>query len=147
MRLDTRGCTDTVRESALEVVSWRKTPCRTGDSNLLEYCAWLFSQSTIWAIPSRPWNSVILTTRYNITEEIRSNSVTLTTWRSLQAVRVSVQKQRLPIEIFVQYSYSLLTSKRAEIGHQLRRKNQCNTNAAMYTYEQRLPTEIFVQYS
>ena len=27
------GCTDTVRESALEVDSGRKIPCRTGDSN------------------------------------------------------------------------------------------------------------------
>ena len=30
----TRGCTDTVRESALKVDSWRKIPCRTGESNL-----------------------------------------------------------------------------------------------------------------
>ena len=30
----TRGCTDTVRESALEVDSGRKIPCRTGESNL-----------------------------------------------------------------------------------------------------------------
>ena len=31
----TRGCTDTVRESALKVDSGRKIPCRTGESNLL----------------------------------------------------------------------------------------------------------------
>ena len=30
----TRECTDTVRESALKVVSGRKIPCRTGKSNL-----------------------------------------------------------------------------------------------------------------
>ena len=30
----TRGCTDTVRESALKVDSRRKIPCCTGDSNL-----------------------------------------------------------------------------------------------------------------
>ena len=30
----TRGCTDTVRESALRVDSGRKIPCRTGESNL-----------------------------------------------------------------------------------------------------------------
>ena len=30
----TRGCTDTVRESALKVDSGRKIPCRTGKSNL-----------------------------------------------------------------------------------------------------------------
>ena len=30
----TRGCTDTVRESALKVDCRRKIPCRTGDSNL-----------------------------------------------------------------------------------------------------------------
>ena len=29
-----RGCTDTVRESALKVDSRRKIPCRTGESNL-----------------------------------------------------------------------------------------------------------------
>ena len=29
----TRGCTDTVRESALKVHSGRKIPCRTGESN------------------------------------------------------------------------------------------------------------------
>ena len=28
------GCTDTVRESALKGNSWRKIPCRTGESNL-----------------------------------------------------------------------------------------------------------------
>ena len=30
----TRGCTDTVTESALKVASARKIPCRTGESNL-----------------------------------------------------------------------------------------------------------------
>ena len=30
----TRGCTDSVRESALKVDSGRKIPCRTGESNL-----------------------------------------------------------------------------------------------------------------
>ena len=30
----TRGCADTVRESALKVDSGRKIPCRTGESNL-----------------------------------------------------------------------------------------------------------------
>ena len=34
IRLHTRGCTDTVRESALKVDSWRLFPCRTGESNL-----------------------------------------------------------------------------------------------------------------
>ena len=29
-----RGCTDTVRESAIKVDSWRKIPRRTGESNL-----------------------------------------------------------------------------------------------------------------
>ena len=29
-----RGCTDTVRESALKVDSGRKIPCRIGESNL-----------------------------------------------------------------------------------------------------------------
>ena len=38
-----RGCTDTVRESALKADSGRKIPCRTGDSNPQQYCAWLFS--------------------------------------------------------------------------------------------------------
>ena len=30
----TRGCTDTVRDSALKVDSRKKIPCRTGESNL-----------------------------------------------------------------------------------------------------------------
>ena len=30
----TRACTDTVRESALKVDSWRKIPCCIGESNL-----------------------------------------------------------------------------------------------------------------
>ena len=39
-------CTDTVRESALEVDSGRKKiPRRTGDSNPRQYCAWLFSRT------------------------------------------------------------------------------------------------------
>ena len=32
------GCTDTVRESALEADSRRKIPCLTGDSNPRRYC-------------------------------------------------------------------------------------------------------------
>ena len=36
------GCTDTVRESALEVNSGRKIPCRTWDSNPCQYCQRLF---------------------------------------------------------------------------------------------------------
>ena len=37
------GCTDTVRESASEADSGRKIPCRTRDSNPLQYCARFFS--------------------------------------------------------------------------------------------------------
>ena len=36
---DACDCTDAVRESALEVDSGRKIPCRTRDSNLRQYCA------------------------------------------------------------------------------------------------------------
>ena len=39
------GCTDTVRESALEADSGRKIPCVTGDSNPRQYCALLFSRT------------------------------------------------------------------------------------------------------
>ena len=42
-----RGCTDTVRESALKV-DWdceRKYPSRNGDSNPRQYCAWLLSRT------------------------------------------------------------------------------------------------------
>ena len=39
------GCTDTERESALKVDSGRKIPCRTGDSNPRQYCAWLFNRT------------------------------------------------------------------------------------------------------
>ena len=35
----TRGCTDTVRESALEVDCGRKIPCRTRESTLPQRCA------------------------------------------------------------------------------------------------------------
>ena len=35
----TRGCTDTVRESALKVDLERKIPCRTGESNLRQWRA------------------------------------------------------------------------------------------------------------
>ena len=38
------GCTDTVRESALEVDSGRKIPCRIWDSNPRQYCTQLFSR-------------------------------------------------------------------------------------------------------
>ena len=34
----TRGCTDTVRESALKV-DWEKIPCRPGESKLPQWCA------------------------------------------------------------------------------------------------------------
>ena len=37
-----RGCTDTVRETALEADSWTKIHCRIWDSNPRQYCAWLF---------------------------------------------------------------------------------------------------------
>ena len=37
------GCLDTISESALKVDSGRKIPCRSGDSNLHQYCIWLFS--------------------------------------------------------------------------------------------------------
>ena len=40
------GCTDTVRQSALEADSGRKVPCHTGDSSPRSYCAWLFSGSS-----------------------------------------------------------------------------------------------------
>ena len=38
-----RVCTNTVRESALNINFWRQIPCRTGDSNPRHYCAWIFS--------------------------------------------------------------------------------------------------------
>ena len=49
----TQGCTDTVRESVLEAVSGKKIPCRTGDSNPCQYCAWpSVRHSTNRAIPA-----------------------------------------------------------------------------------------------
>ena len=48
-------CTDTVRESALVVDSGRKIPCRTGDSNPRQYCAWLFSRTLYQLNYSRPF--------------------------------------------------------------------------------------------
>ena len=35
------GCTHTVRESAPKGDTGRKVPCRTGQSNLRQHCAWL----------------------------------------------------------------------------------------------------------
>ena len=40
-----RGCTDTVRQSALKADTDRKIPCRTGDSNPRQYCTWLFNRT------------------------------------------------------------------------------------------------------
>ena len=40
-----RVCANTVRESTLNVGSWRKLPWRTGDSNASQYCAWPFSRT------------------------------------------------------------------------------------------------------
>ena len=42
-----RGCTDTVRASALDADSGRKIPCRTRDSNLCQYCIWLFQSDAL----------------------------------------------------------------------------------------------------
>ena len=39
------GGTNTVSESALNVDYGRKIPCRTGDSNLRQYCAWVLSRT------------------------------------------------------------------------------------------------------
>ena len=51
----TRGCTDTVRESALQVDSWRKIPCRTGESNLRQQLAGLtLYQLSYISTPFRP---------------------------------------------------------------------------------------------
>ena len=52
------GCTDTVRESALEADSGRKIPCRTVDSNPRQYCAWLFSRTLYPLSFPRHWLSV-----------------------------------------------------------------------------------------
>ena len=38
------GCVDTIRESALEVDSGKKSPCHAGGSNLCQYCTSLFSR-------------------------------------------------------------------------------------------------------
>ena len=48
--------TDAIRESAPEADSGRTIPCRTGDSNPRQYCAWPFSQMLYpWSHPcSKP---------------------------------------------------------------------------------------------
>ena len=54
----TRGCTDTVRESALEVDSGgKKIPCRTWDSNPRQYCAWPSSRTLYPLSYPRPLES------------------------------------------------------------------------------------------
>ena len=40
-------CMDIVRESALEVDSWRKIPCRNGDSNPRQYCTLAFQSDVL----------------------------------------------------------------------------------------------------
>ena len=47
------GCTDTERESALKADSGRKIPCRTGDSNPRQYCAWIFNR-TLYPLSYHP---------------------------------------------------------------------------------------------
>ena len=49
------GCTDTIRESALEVDSGRKIPCHTRDLNSHQYCAWLFSRTLYQLSSSCPF--------------------------------------------------------------------------------------------
>ena len=49
------GCTDSVRESALEVDFGRKIPCHTGDSNPRQYCSWLFSRTLYQLSYSHPF--------------------------------------------------------------------------------------------
>ena len=53
------SCSDTLRQSALEVYSSRKISCCTRDSNPHLYYAWLFRCSTNWAICT-PWKSICL---------------------------------------------------------------------------------------
>ena len=48
------GCTDTVRQSALEVDSGRNIPCCTGDSNPRQYYAWFFSRTLYQLSYTRP---------------------------------------------------------------------------------------------
>ena len=64
----TRGCADTVKESALSVDSVRKIPCRTGESNLrwLRACPMLYQLSYIpIPIPIRHYTSILF--RYLMT--------------------------------------------------------------------------------
>ena len=42
MRLHT-GAVQTPKECALKAESGRKIPCRTGESNRIQYCVWLFN--------------------------------------------------------------------------------------------------------
>ena len=49
------GCTDTVRESALEVDFAREIPCRIGDSNPRQYCGWLLSRTLCHVNYSHPY--------------------------------------------------------------------------------------------
>ena len=49
----TRGCTDTVEESALKVESGRKIPCSTGESNLRQQRASLMLYQLSY-IPTPP---------------------------------------------------------------------------------------------
>ena len=50
------GCTDTVRESALEVDSGRQIPSRTGNSNPRQYYTWRFHSDALPTELSRSKN-------------------------------------------------------------------------------------------
>ena len=47
------GCTNTVREFALTVDSGRENLCRSGESEMREYRAWLFSRR-VWGLNDIP---------------------------------------------------------------------------------------------
>ena len=55
MRVNEHGvCMGTVSESALKIYSGRKIRCRTGDSNLCQCSAWLFSRTLYQLSYPRP---------------------------------------------------------------------------------------------
>ena len=74
------GCTDTVRQSALEVDSGRTIPCLTGDSNPHQYCVWLFSRTLYQLSYPHTW-AISMSWRVFILRELLTRTPDLSGWQ------------------------------------------------------------------
>ena len=98
----TRGCTDTLRESTLEVDSGRKIPCCTRDLNLGQYCTWLFSQRMLYQL-SYPCPNILLVICQSWL--CCRASACEATWRSL----FRLLAQNITWDVLIGWSYMTVT--------------------------------------